>query len=102
MPCPSNVDIPSVFSRYNDGAIAGKMKSQMNHLAAAGILADKPMFASQCKKCGKCEQHCPQSIKIMQELENAAKYLEPFWAKPAAKIAKKFTIGGVKRNDTQT
>ena len=32
--------------------------------------------ASLCVRCGKCEQHCPQSIAIRDELANAVKVLE--------------------------
>lgn len=97
MPCPAGVDIPSAFSRYNDGAMVGKFKTSMSYIMSAGILAASPQFASQCKKCGKCEKNCPQRIEIMRELDNAAKYLEPFWVKPVSKIARMFTIGGVKK-----
>ena len=27
-------------------------------------LTKEPAFASQCIRCGKCEQHCPQSLPI--------------------------------------
>ena len=26
--------------------------------------------ADKCVECGKCERHCPQGIKIRQELKN--------------------------------
>ena len=32
--------------------------------------------ASECIKCGKCEEVCPQHIKIREELEKATKALE--------------------------
>jgi predicted aldo/keto reductase-like oxidoreductase len=97
LPCPFGVDIPSAFSRYNEGAMVGKLNTRVSYIMTAGILSQSPQFASQCKKCGKCEPLCPQNIEIMRELDNAKKYLEPFWAKPAAKIARRFTIGGVKK-----
>ena len=99
MPCPHGVDIPGTFSSYANGYIAGRMHTISNYMMATGVLAEKPGFASQCKKCGKCEKHCPQNIKIMTELANAAKYLEPFWVKAGAKIMRRFTIGGVKNKN---
>ncbi len=32
--------------------------------------------ASRCIECGKCEQHCPQSIQIRRELKNVQKRME--------------------------
>ena len=32
--------------------------------------------ASMCVGCGKCEQHCPQSIAIREQLKLAQKELE--------------------------
>jgi len=99
MPCPMNVDIPEAFSRYNEGALLSRFHIIKNYMMSAGVLAEKPHFSSQCKKCGKCEKHCPQNIQIMNELEKAAKYLEPFWVKGAAKVMRKFTVGGVKNKN---
>ena len=95
LPCPAGVDIPGTLSRYNEGAITGKFQMRMKNTIYAGILPASVQFASQCSKCGKCEKVCPQNIKITRELADAVKYLEPFWAKPVAKIARRFTIGGV-------
>ena len=38
---------------------------------------------SNCIKCGKCEQHCPQGIKIREELKKVQKRMET----PIYKIA---------------
>ena len=100
MPCPANVDIPEAFSRLNEGVLLGRMHIIISYMMSTGVLAEKPQFASQCKKCGKCEKHCPQDIKIIDTLEQARKYLEPFWVKTGAKIIRKFTVGGVKNKNT--
>jgi hypothetical protein len=34
----------------------------------------------------------------MEELAKASKYLEPFWVKPIAKLAKVFTVGRQKQS----
>ena len=91
MPCPASVDIPSAFSRYNESAMVGKLEALMQYIMTAGVFAASPQFASQCVKCGKCEKLCPQHINIMRELENAAKYFEPFWVKAAVSLARRFT-----------
>ena len=47
--------------------------------------------ASNCVDCGKCETHCPQGIKIRDELKNARKDLERMPYKIAKKIVKIWT-----------
>ncbi len=53
-------------------------------------LTREPAFASQCIKCGKCEQHCPQSIPIRQKLQEADKDLRPFPYKIGIAVARAF------------
>jgi predicted aldo/keto reductase-like oxidoreductase len=45
-------------------------------------------------RCRKCESHCPQGIVISEEIQKAAKRLEPFWFKPGFALARK--VLGVK------
>jgi len=99
MPCPAGVDIPEAFSRLNEGVLLKRMHVIKNYMMSAGVLAEKPQFASQCAKCGKCEKRCPQEIKIVETLESARKYLEPFWVKTGAKIIRRFTVGGAKNKN---
>jgi len=101
MPCPAGVDIPEALSRYNEGALLSRLHIITHYMMSAGVLAEKPQFSSQCIKCGKCENHCPQGIKIIEELAKARKYLEPFWVKGTAKIMRRFTIGGVKNKNKE-
>jgi hypothetical protein len=68
----------------------GKMTARIQYMLSAGIFAASPEFASQCVGCGKCDRICPQNISVMRELENARKYLEPFWVKTAVKVARRF------------
>ncbi|MCL2815518.1 MAG: aldo/keto reductase [Oscillospiraceae bacterium] len=101
MPCPAGVDIPEAFSRFNEGALSGRMHAITHYMMSAGVLAQKPGFASQCVKCGKCEERCPQSIKIAKTLGLARKYLQPFWVRAAAKLMRRFTVGGIKNKNKQ-
>ena len=98
MPCPAGVDIPEAFSSYNEGVILKRIKTIKHYVMSSGLLAEKPGFASQCVKCGKCEKHCPQGIKIIDTLAQASKYLEPFWAKPIIKAARRFIVSGRKKS----
>ena len=84
MPCPQNINISGTFSAYNrhftDGNFAGFREYVKN--TAFGKCAP----ASECIGCGKCEQHCPQSINIREQLKEAEKTLET----PAYKAASSF------------
>ena len=73
MPCPFGVDIPLCFNCYNETAIASTLQAQVKYVTYVGDHG-----ASQCQKCGKCEEHCPQSISIQETLKIAAKTLERF------------------------
>ena len=76
MPCPKGVDIPGIFRCYN--AMYTESKSQGRYQFAQTVgLTKEPAFATQCVECGKCEQHCPQSIPIREKLKEADKALRP-------------------------
>ena len=84
MPCPMNVDIPGAFAAYNVSAVDGKQEAWYEHLRSSIFRKDATSI-SNCIGCGKCEKHCPQGVKIREELKNAEKVLEG----PIYKIAKK-------------
>jgi predicted aldo/keto reductase-like oxidoreductase len=69
MPCPAGVNIPKNFACYNEYNIfitpqtEKELKGRYN-----GINTEER--ADKCVECGKCENHCPQAIKIRQELKN--------------------------------
>jgi len=75
MPCPQHVDIPGTFAAYNSRYTEGKLHA-LSEYAKCTILRKTSTAASNCIRCGKCEQHCPQGISIRQELKNAGKELE--------------------------
>ena len=62
MPCPSGVKIPKVFSAFNNITTGGRR-------VVKDIFPDIETNASLCKKCGKCENACPQHIKIIDTLK---------------------------------
>lgn len=81
MPCPFGVEIPMCFSCYNETAVNSRFRAQMKYVTYVGSHG-----ASQCKQCGKCEEHCPQSIPIREKLAEAASALEGFPYKPARAV----------------
>ncbi len=61
MPCPAGVIIPKVFSAFNKITEGGRR-------LVKEVFPDIEVNASLCKKCGKCENACPQHIKIIDTL----------------------------------
>ncbi len=90
LPCPKGVDIPNTFRCYNEVDISGKFRARKEYIQITS-LRQTPSDFSRCVKCGKCEQHCPQNIKIRNELQNAGRVLQPFYLKAALKLARAFT-----------
>ncbi len=89
MPCPQGVDIPSVFRCYNAMYMDNKGTGRQEFLRIVGM-RKKPALPSQCVACGKCESHCPQHIRIIEELRKADKALRPFPYNIFLSVARKF------------
>ena len=75
MPCPAGVDIPGCFSTYNTSYNEGYVNGIREYFMCTAMKKETAM-ASQCKKCGKCEAHCPQGIKIREELVRVKRRFE--------------------------
>ncbi len=88
MPCPQGVDIPGCFSAYNNRASGGLYVGLKEYFQCM-VLRQKYTGVSNCVGCGRCEQHCPQGIKIRQELKNVKKTFENPALKLAIKLAPK-------------
>ena len=70
MPCPNGVDIPGVFSVWNNFSlyqIDPKTDWCMTTIRKNGSGADK------CIACGACEAACPQHLSIIEGLQDAWK-----------------------------
>lgn len=68
MPCPSGVDIPGIFSLYNDYSIYGNLKEFKGRYK--NFIKDEK-DASECVECGQCQSECPQHISIIEKLKEA-------------------------------
>lgn len=86
MPCPYGIDIPAVLLHYNrcvnEGNIS-KSRQDENYVQArraflVGYDRSTPKLrqASHCIGCNQCVVHCPQSIKIPDELHRIDQYVE--------------------------
>jgi predicted aldo/keto reductase-like oxidoreductase len=62
-PCPNGVDVPTIISYYNEYF----MKDRSEAVKEEYKRKVKPESrAKRCKKCGKCEELCPQHLPIRQ------------------------------------
>ena len=91
MPCPKGVDIPGIFASYNTMYTESKASGRSQYFQTVALAAE-PSFASQCIKCGKCEQHCPQNIQIREKIQEAERALIPWPMKYFVKLGRKFLL----------
>lgn len=97
MPCPRGVDIPAIFSCYNHMYSENKSSGRLEYFQTVALRMT-PADASLCVQCGKCEQHCPQSIPIREKLKEADRKLRPPYMKVFHKVAKRFMLGKKKKD----
>ena len=72
--CPSGIKISEIFSMYNVAAAKG-FHNIWSSLSGQYNALEKN--AKDCIQCGACESHCPQKIKIIEELQKIdVKYAE--------------------------
>ena len=71
MPCPNNVEIPRIFSFYNEAMIYGdaaRPRREYTRMKAE-------QRADNCTKCEQCVEKCPQQLAIPELLEKAHEFL---------------------------
>ena len=73
LPCPRGVDIPGVFTRYNDGNMFESFDQPKRSYM---FLERQKKDATLCESCGACEKKCPQRIKITEQLNVAHEALK--------------------------
>ncbi len=73
VPCPNDVAIPRNFRMYNQAVIYDEYEKYKEIWDEK--LKDKSK-ATNCIKCGQCEELCPQELEIMKLLDDVAEYFE--------------------------
>ena len=77
LPCPRHVNIPACFSDYNTSYSMGFRTGMHQYMFDTGTFAKQEKRAGLCIQCRKCESHCPQGIKISEELKKVKARMEP-------------------------
>ena len=70
MPCPNGVEIPGIFSAWNNVSLYGV---DPNRDFGFRMLKQRGGGADKCVECGACEAACPQHLSIIDELKQAWK-----------------------------
>ena len=68
MPCPNGVDIPGIFSVWNNVSLY-EIDPKTDWLF--GMIRNNKATADNCIECGACEAACPQHLSIIEQLKNA-------------------------------
>ena len=74
--CPENIGISATFAAVNTYTLYHDLAFSQNQEWANVLFAGGKKRATECIKCGACEETCPQQIKIRDELEKAVETLE--------------------------
>ncbi len=89
MPCPAGVNIPACFTAYNTVSLISKGQGMLQYYMST-LMNDQPSYAGLCKKCGRCEKHCPQHLPIRENLQAVSKEFEGPLFKATKTILKPF------------
>ncbi|MDO5570532.1 MAG: aldo/keto reductase [Bacteroidales bacterium] len=86
MPCPYGLDIPAIFLHYNKCICEEKISKSRNDenykkarqafLVGYDRSVPKLRQANHCIGCNQCSVHCPQAIKIPEQLNLIDDYIE--------------------------
>lgn len=86
MPCPYGIDIPAIFVHYNKCKNEGTLphnkmdehyvRNRRNYLIGLERVVPPERQPNHCIQCGQCEPHCPQNIRIPQELAKIDEMIE--------------------------
>ena len=72
-PCPVEINIPRIFEMYTYYNVYG-LKDHAKNMMRDYIRRGGKTFAD-CKKCGICENKCPQHLAIRENLDKVCKLL---------------------------
>ena len=73
--CPKHIAIPDIFHAVNDLRAFGE-HNRPRFFYSSLVSAGKSGRASECIKCGRCSQVCPQHLDIPNRISKASEMLD--------------------------
>ena len=74
--CPQKINIPEIFAVANENKKFGVEGQKPMNVWGYGEATKEGGKASDCIQCGSCQNHCPQHIEIIEELQKIAALYE--------------------------
>lgn len=71
-----NVNIPENFTKYNEYFLFGSLEMKNLYKFNYQSFMPEHEHTAVCNECGFCEEHCPQGIRISQELKDVREFFE--------------------------
>lgn len=73
-PCPAKIDIPRIFRAYTHHNVYGLTQVGKKDLDEYEFFGGKTF--KECINCGKCEEKCPQRLKVREELARVTEFFK--------------------------
>ena len=74
-PCPAGIDISKIFEMYTYHNVYELSRLASNEFKAYLGNPAKGKTSKDCTDCGRCEERCPQKIRIRRELKKVEEIL---------------------------
>jgi predicted aldo/keto reductase-like oxidoreductase len=71
LPCPKGIRIPQIFRIMNYHRVYGLTDYARTEFKKVGEKEGYGASLVECIECGKCEEKCPQNIKVREKLKEA-------------------------------
>ncbi|HEY5527948.1 MAG TPA: aldo/keto reductase [Thermoleophilia bacterium] len=71
LPCPSGINIPLILTHLNNASLFDDPTGEKGSYHV-GLEMGATKRATECTRCGQCEEACPQNVPVADKLEEAS------------------------------
>jgi predicted aldo/keto reductase-like oxidoreductase len=71
LPCPSGINIPLILTHLNNASLFDDPTGEKGSYHV-GLEMGAMKRATECTRCGQCEEACPQNVPVADKLEEAS------------------------------